>query len=334
MSLRRRGAGGAGPGLLLAIVSAASFGTSGTFGSALIHSGWTPGGAVLVRVALAAIVLAPVALLRLRGRWALLRHGWPAVTAFGVGAVGVAQVCYFMAVDRIPVGVALLFEYSGVVLVVLWMWLRHGHRPGAITLAGAVAALGGLVLVLDLNGVTSLDPIGVLWGLGAALGLASYFVLSAATEDALPPLVMAWGGLAVGAVALALLGAVGALPLTFTVDDVVLAGHRVSWLVPVAGLSLLAAVVAYVSGIEAARLLGARLASFVGLAEVLAAVSFAWLLLGEVPTRMQFAGGLLVLTGVVLVRIGEWHSALPAAEPPVAPAGEAGAVVAPARLGQ
>jgi drug/metabolite transporter (DMT)-like permease len=87
--------------------------------------------------------------------------------------------------------------------------------------------------------------------------------------------------------------------------DVALLHHRVSWVVPVLGLSLVAAVFAYVAGIGAARLLGAKVASFVGLTEVLFAVMFAWLLLGQVPAPVQFAGGVLVVAGVALVRIDE-----------------------------
>jgi hypothetical protein len=83
------------------------------------------------------------------------------------------------------------------------------------------------------------------------------------------------------------------------------AGHRTSWLVPVIGLSLVAAAFAYVAGIGAARTLGAKLASFVGLTEVLFAVLVAWLLLGELPTGIQLLGGILIVAGVALVRIDE-----------------------------
>ena len=82
-------------------------------------------------------------------------------------------------------------------------------------------------------------------------------------------------------------------------------GHRVSWLVSVLGLSLIAAAVAYVAGIGAARRLGAKLGSFVAMAEILFAVLFAWVLLGQTPTGMQFLGGALILCGVTLVRLDE-----------------------------
>jgi drug/metabolite transporter (DMT)-like permease len=73
----------------------------------------------------------------------------------------------------------------------------------------------------------------------------------------------------------------------------------------VAGLSLIAAVVAYVAGIGAARMLGPRLASFVGLTEVVFAFLIAWLVIHEVPTPMQLVGGALIVLGVALVRLGE-----------------------------
>ena len=306
-----------GAGLGLAVVSAATFGTSGAFAASLLEAGWTPGSAVTVRVATAALLLTLPALLQLRGSRALLRRGGATVTAYGLVAVAGCQLCYFNAVDRLSVGVALLLEYSGALLVVGWLWLRHGQRPRRLTVGGALLAVVGLVLVLDLAGDHRLDLVGVLWGLGAAVGLAVYFVLSAGVDDPLPPLVAAWGGLVVGAVVLLAAGVVGVLPLRAPRTDVTLLDAQVSWLVPVLGLSLVAAVVAYVAGIAAARLLGAKVASFVGLTEVLFAVGFAWLLLGQVPTSGSLVGGVLVVAGVALVRVDELRESAPA--PPVAP---------------
>jgi drug/metabolite transporter (DMT)-like permease len=260
----------------------------------------------------AASVLTVPALLQMRGRWHLLRRGGATIALFGLVAVAGAQLCYFNAVAHLSVGVALLLEYLGTVLVVGWLWLRHGHRPRRLTVAGGVTAILGLVLVLDLTGSHRLDPVGVLWGLGAAVGLAVYFVISAATDDPLPPLAMAWGGMTVGAVALVGLGVVGAVPLHASMADVRLLDHQVSWLVPVIGLS--------VAGINAARLLGAKVASFVGLTEVMFAVVFAWLLLGQVPAAVQFAGGALIIAGIALVRIDELRA--PRAEAPLSVAPE------------
>ena len=295
----------AGFGLALALLSAATFGTSGTFARALIDAGWSADAAVAARVGIAALILAVPAVLALRGRWHVARRAVGSVGLFGLLAVGGAQVGFFNAVRYLPVGVALLLEYSGIVLVVLWMWARHGERPRKLTVAGAGAAVAGLALVLDITGDAGLDPIGVIWGLVAAVGLATYFVLSARVDPELPSVALACGGMAFGAVILVALGVVGLLPLEATFNTVVFAGHTMSWLVPIAGLSLVAAVVAYVAGIGAARVLGAPLASFVGLTEVLFAVLFAWLVLGELPTVVQAIGGTFIIAGIALVRLDQ-----------------------------
>jgi drug/metabolite transporter (DMT)-like permease len=304
-----RGAG-RGVGIGLGLLSAAAFGTSGTFGTSLIDAGWSPAAAVLARVAVAALALTGPALLALRGRWGLLRRrAWQTV-AFGLVGVAACQVCYFNAIKRMPVGVALLLEYLGVVLIVLWLWVRHGQRPRPLTVAGGLGALCGLALMLNLfgaaDGVNGVNLAGVVWGLLAAVSLAVYFILSASVSgQTLPPVVMTWGGMVVGALVLGGLGVSRALPLSFSGAPVVLLGHRVSWAVSVLGLSVLAAAFAYVAGVGAARRLGAKLGSFVGMAEILFAVLFAWLLLHQMPTAAQFAGGALILVGVVLVRLDE-----------------------------
>ena len=294
-----------GAGLGLAVLSAATFGTSGAFAASLLAVGWTPAAAVTVRVVLAAVVLTGPALLLLRGRLPELRRGAGTLVVYGVAAVAGAQLCYFNAVEHLSVAVALLLEYSGALLVVAWLWLRHGQRPRRLTVGGALLAVAGLALVLDLLDGGELSLAGVLWGVGAAVGLATYFLISAGTEGGLPPLVVAWGGLAVGAVVLVVGGALGVLPLAAPRTDVRLLGTEVSWLLPVLGLSLVAAVVAYVAGIVGARLLGAKVAAFVGLTEVLFAVLFAWVLLGQVLTPGQLLGAVLVVAGIAVVRVDE-----------------------------
>jgi drug/metabolite transporter (DMT)-like permease len=297
---------GRGVGIGIGLLSAAAFGTSGTFGTSLIGAGWSPLAAVIVRVSIAALVLTIPALLQLRGRWTSLRRQAWRTTGFGLVGVAACQVCYFNALERMPVGIALLLEYLGVVMVVGWLWLRHGQRPRPLTVTGGVGALGGLALMLNLTGAGGISVAGLIWGLLAAVSLAVYFFLSASvTGEPLPPVVMTWGSMIVGAAALALVGLTGMMPMRFSAAAVTLFGDRVSWIVSVLGLSVIAAAFAYVAGIGAARRLGAKLASFVAMAEILFAVLFAWILLGQVPTATQFAGGALILGGVVLVRLDE-----------------------------
>jgi len=309
MRSSRPGESRPGAGLGLALLSAASFGTSGSFARSLVSAGWSPVAAVTARVAVAAVLLAIPALVVMRGRWHTARGNSALVVLYGLVAVAGGQVCFFNAIEHLAVGVALLLEYLGTVLVVAWMWLRHGQRPRSLTVVGSVIALVGLALVIDLTGDTRVDLVGVLWALGGAIGLAGYFVLSGQQATAVPPIALTSGGMIVGAIALFGVGGLGALPMEVRFTVVELAGHRVSWLVPVIGLSLIAAAIAYVAGIAATRRLGPKLASFVGLTEVLFAVGFAWLFLGELPTGMQLAGGVLIIAGVALVRLDEGRPA-------------------------
>ena len=292
-------------GLGFAVLSAASFGMSGALARELLDAGWSAGAIVLVRVGLAALVVVPFGLIALRGRWVLLRRNAVVVVVYGAVAVAGAQFCYFSAVGHMQVGPALLIEYTAPAAVVVWLWLRHGQRPGAVTLVGAGLAAAGLVLVLDLLSGAELSVPGVLWALAAMVGAATYFVISADEANGLPPMVLAAAGLVLGAVALAALGLIGLLPLRASSDPVSYAGRTVDWWVPLVVLGVVTAAVAYVSGIAASRRLGSRLASFVALLEVVAGVLFAWLLLDELPRVVQLLGGLLVLAGGVAVKRGE-----------------------------
>jgi drug/metabolite transporter (DMT)-like permease len=300
------------------------FGTSGTFGTALIGAGWSPAGAVFARVLVAALALTVPAVLALRGRWrALIRSAWQ-VTVYGLVGVAACQVCYFNAIARMPVGISIMLEYLGIVLIVLWLWARHGQTPRPLTIAGGVAALGGLALMLNLSGSGGVSLIGVIFALAAAVSMAVYFFQSAATAgtdaaagagmDAsaggqgradLPPVVLTWGGMIVGAAAIAVGALARVTPMRFTASDVALFGGRTSWIVPVLGLGVVAAAIAYVTGIGAARRLGPKFGSFVAMAEIGFAVLFAWILLHQTPTATQFAGGALILAGVIAVRLDE-----------------------------
>ena len=292
-------------GLGFAFASAASFGLSGSLARGLMDAGWSSAAAVSVRILLAAVVLAPLAVVQLRGRWELLRRNLPLVGVYGLLAVAGCQLAFFNAVERMPVGVALLIEYMSPVAVIGWLWLTRGQRPGPRTVAGALLAIAGLALVLDLVSGTDVDGIGIIWAFGAMVGVTAYFLISAREDAGLPPVVLAAAGLTVGAAALLALGLVGVLPFAATTADVHFGDVSMAWWLPVLGLGVVTAALAYVTGIAATRRLGSRLASFVALTEVLAALGFAWVLLGQAPRSIQLLGAALVLLGVVIVKSGE-----------------------------
>lgn len=292
-------------GLPLAIGAAFAFGMSGAWARGLIDAGWTPGAAVTARVWVAALVLLVPTVLSLRGRWAVLRKNAGMVAAYGLLAVTATQLCYFQAVAVMDVGLALLIEYTAPIAVILWLWLRRGERPSRRSVIGAAIAFVGLVLMLDIITGAEVDVAGILWALAAMVGAATYFLLSAKADTGLPPIALAGGGLLLGAIALTVAGLAGILPIAWTTDDITYRFGAVPWFVPVLAIGLVATALAYVLGIASTRMLGSRLASFVALSEVVAALLFGWLLLGQLPDLLQALGGALVLVGVVVVKLGE-----------------------------
>jgi drug/metabolite transporter (DMT)-like permease len=317
-AVRPAGAGG----LLLGLVSAIAFASSGAVMKPLLEEGWSLGAALLVRMAGAAIILSPALVGAVIRERSFLRSHWLLVVGFGLTGVAGCQLFYYAAMQRIPVGVALLIQYFAPILLVGLAWLRTRRAPSRLVLGGSAAAIVGLVLMVDVTGAT-FDLLGTLCAMGAAICLAGYFLLSERTGDSMPPLALAGGGLLTGALLMAVLCATGILPFAAPAVEVVLAGVNVPWFVPVLWVVLVATVCGYAFGVIAVSRIGARLASFVGLTEALFAVVIAWLLIGEAPTPVQLVGGGLILAGVVLVRSDSRSSGAPKGEAvsvPVVPA--------------
>ncbi len=111
------------------------------------------------------------------------------------GLVGVAalQWTYFVAIDRLPVGMALLLEYQAPVLVALWARFGQGEQVRPRLWLGLVLAVGGLAAATEVWQGARFDGIGVLAGLAAAVCFAGYFLIGEAGVGALDPLrVILW----------------------------------------------------------------------------------------------------------------------------------------------
>ena len=97
-------------GVGIALFSSAVFGVSGSFAKALLEAGWSPAAAVTLRMAGAALVLLVPTLVVMRGKWPLVAGNWKSILLFGLFGVAACQFFYFLAVERLDVGVALLLE--------------------------------------------------------------------------------------------------------------------------------------------------------------------------------------------------------------------------------
>ena len=135
-----------------------------------------PGGTVFLRIAFAALVLLLLVRPKLGGHD---RAGYLVAGLFGLTLAGM-NFSIYLAIDRIPLGVAVTLEFVGPLGVAI-----AGSRR-ALDLLWVVLAAAGILLLAPLGmfGGTDLDPVGVAFALLAGCLWASYILLSARTGNA------------------------------------------------------------------------------------------------------------------------------------------------------
>src|SRR5262249_28266707 len=156
-----RSASGRARGTVLVVLASCCFGTSGPLAKPMMDAGLSPQQVASVRIGLAAVIMLAVlgltrpALLRVR------RSDWRPVVAYGLAGVATAQVMYFAAVARIPIGVAMLLEFTAPILVALWVRFVRGTRLPRQAWAGTVLALMGLAMVAQVWDGLKFDAVGM-----------------------------------------------------------------------------------------------------------------------------------------------------------------------------
>ncbi|MFC9692507.1 DMT family transporter [Kribbella sp. NPDC056951] len=290
-------------GLGFAIFSAVTFGGSGPFAKALIGAGLTPQQAAWIRILGAALLLVPLVLV-LRGSAGLraARASWKPLVLYGLTGIAGCQTLFFIAASRLPVGVALMLEFSGPVLVVLW--LKFGQKiavPRSAAIGVGIALLG-LATVAEIWSGLTIDLIGLLAGLAAAACQATYFILIDKLTGVADPLVMTAAGSVVGAAVLTLIAVPWRTPWHVLSDSVAMGNrHAPGWLLA-AWLIVVSTVIAYLAGATAVQRLSAAVAGAVAYVEVVAASLFALILLNERLTTNQIIGGVIVLIGAFVAQ--------------------------------
>ncbi|WP_129310498.1 EamA family transporter [Streptomyces sp. L2] len=297
-----QGSHGKGVGLGLALVSALAFGGSGVAAKPLIEAGLDPLHVVWLRVAGAALVMLPLAV-----RHRALPRSRPALLAgFGLLAVAGVQACYFAALSRIPVGVALLVEYLAPALVLGWVRFVQRRPVTRAAALGVVLAAGGLACVVEVWSGLSFDALGLLLALGAACCQVGYFVLSDqgsdAGDEAPDPLGVIAYGLLVGAAVLTVVARPWSMDWSVLAGSARMNGTAVPAGLLLAWIVLLATVVAYVTGVLSVRRLSPQVAGVVACLEAVIATVLAWVLLGEHLSAPQIAGGAVVLAGAFIAQ--------------------------------
>lgn len=303
-------------GVAVAVASAIFFGGSGPFAKPLINAGLSPLHVAWLRLAGGALVMLPLALRHVSA----LRRAPGLIIGYGLFAVAGVQVSYFAAIATVPVGVALLIEFLGPVLVLGWIRFVRRAPVSRSAVTGVLVAVVGLAFVVELFSGLSFNPLGLLLSLGAAACQATYFLLSDSAEE-VNPFALAGFGLLVGAAAVTALARPWEIDFALLAGSVELAGHHVPAIGAVAWVVLGSTVLAYLTGIVAVRRLSPQIAGAVAFLEPVVATVLAWVLLSEGLGPAQLVGGALILVGAYVAQ---------RAAPADRTAGTTGALGAPA----
>ena len=277
---------------------------------------------VAVRATGAALVYLAIAALRDRRSLTVTRAELPRLLVLGIAGIAMVQWLYFVAIDRLPVSVALLIEFTAPLLVALWV--RYVRREDVRTRVwGALGlCLVGLALVAQVWDGLTLDVIGLLAGLGAAAAFATYYLMGEREQSRRDPWSLSAWTFGIAAVFWAVALTVAGepwwdFPFGDLGDQITVDWQGTPWLtVPLwlllGWVVLLGTVLPFFLVLQALTRIGPARTGLIGTAEPVVAGAIAWLVLGEHLDAVQLLGGAVVLAGIVLA-----ESARPGAAGPV-----------------
>lgn len=239
------------------------------------------------------------------------------VVAHGLIGVAALQWTYFVAIDRLPVGMALLLEYQAPILVALWArFVQHERVSGRLWLGLALAVVG-LAAATEVWRGARFDGLGVLAGLAAAVCFAGYFLIGEAGVARLDPLRVILWSFAVASVALNLLNPLTGFD-TGLLDDRVsllgqLDGHRVPLWAVLAWVVVLGTVVPFFAELFALSFVRATTVTVIAMLEPIGVSALGWAWFGETLGVVAVLGCVAVVAGILLAQAAR----LDHAEPPL-----------------
>lgn len=298
-------------GTLLVVGATLLWGVNGTVSRVCLDSGLSPARLAEIRITGAAAILLLLVAVTRRGELRMGRREILPYIAFGVVGMICVQWMYFEAIDRIPISLALIIEYLAPLMVALWVRIVWGRRLPWAAWAAIPIALAGLALALGLTGgdLGGLSGIGVLWSLGAGVAYAYYALHAETLARRRSPMAVLGLGMGVAAVVLAV-----ALPWwAFPVDALGGSGAIGELTVPVwsavAFVIVLGTVVPFTMIVAGVRRVGADGAIVTAMLEPIFAGAVAWIVLGQVLTTAQIAGGAIVLAAVTVAQVARARAA-------------------------
>ncbi len=280
--------------LVAVVFSAACFGTLAIFTSLAYSYGAEPLQLLVWRFGIASLLLGGYLMVARPGALRVSRGDLGRYATLAVGGYGAASLCFFFALRFTDAAIVAVLFYTYPALVTLAARVFGREPLDPARLGAVVLTVVGCALVVDpFAAEQAVSVAGVLLGLGAAAGYASFNVLSnrwlpGRSRGVLMTYTFGFNTIAIALVALA----VGAplAPVGWGVEAWTL-------LVAIILIPTFAAVLLY---LKAMRRIGAAQASIISTFEPLVTIALAALVLGERLSLIQAGGAALVLAGVVL----------------------------------
>jgi drug/metabolite transporter (DMT)-like permease len=290
----------------MVLAATAMWGVNGTVSKAILSTGLSSVRQAEVRSTGAALVLVAVLAATRPQTLRIRRDELPFLAAFGVFGLALVQWLYFFAIHRLAIGVALLIQYTAPVLIALWArFVAKEHVRRRIWIA-LVLSLGGLSLVVDLWSGFTLDTLGVVASLGAAVTFALYILLAEHAVDRRDPVSLVCLGMVFAAAFWAVVQPWWSFPTEHVDDHVRLHGSLLSTTLPIWLLLLAVIVVGTVLPfgllVGSLRHISATRVGVTAMFEPVAGALVAYAWLGESLSNAQIAGGAIVLAGILLAQ--------------------------------
>lgn len=292
-------------GYLFALLGALLFGANGSLSKLVIEAGLSPAQLTQFRTVGTALLAGAVLLATDRAAFRISGRQLLVMAVLGVGGVAVLQGAYAAAIELLPVGIALLIEFTGVLVVAVIAFAVFRERVRARVWLAIAFVLGGLAIVARVW-ASDLDPLGVLFAVAAAAALALYFLVGERQVTATSPMGVAfWTMLFAGLFWAVFSGWWELQPADFVAPVDVGGVHgtvEVPLAVPLLGNVVVGSFLAFLCSFLALTHLTATAAGIAATSEVLFAFAVAWVWLGERLDALQLVGAAVVLAGIVLAQ--------------------------------
>ncbi len=295
-----------GLGVALVVLSATLFIVNSGVSRIALRNGIAADELTVLRVTGTCVVLALAAALWQREALRPPR-GRDLVVVVSLGAVGVAllQWLYFVAIDRLTIGLALLLEYQAPFLVALWAKFVQRSPVSARLWWGLGLAVTGLAMATQVWAGASFDGIGVAAGCGAAVCFAAYFLLGEQGQRTMSSLRLMLWSFAVGAVLLNVVTPLWGIDAAYG-SSVSLQGSLAHLSVPlwtaVAWIVVMGTLLPFGLGLVAMRFIPPTLVTAIAMLEPIGASALGWAWYGESLGAVAITGCVVVVVGIMLAQ--------------------------------